>query len=168
MQRPAGDRADLWLEQRRHEERVIGQFNRLNTSVVSPCGNPKAVLRESIGIRWRDPIVAPVEADERCGATKIMHSCTRDCRDASLLADKTAGKAVNDPLVSTRSGFTMFGSRDAGHVSGELNDRILETTTGAQKRLSRGSGGFDRGVHRGIITVGCSRDRPQPICFSGA
>jgi len=51
MQRLSRDRSNLWLEQRRHEKRVFGPFNRFDPSIVSAGGNSKAVPGEAIGVR---------------------------------------------------------------------------------------------------------------------
>jgi hypothetical protein len=74
MKRPAVDRPNLWLEQSRHEERVLGEFNRLNTGVIRAGADSESVTREALDVRRREAKVAPMKTQERVPTAQRMHS----------------------------------------------------------------------------------------------
>jgi hypothetical protein len=136
MHRLSGDCTNLGLEECGKEESVIRYFDRFDPGVVGTGGDDQAMLCESIGVSGREPVVAPVEADEWCVAAETVHAGPGHCGHEPLLTDKAAGEAADDEMASVGCRLGVAGIFNPGDVSGEFHDRVLKPATGAQEWLA--------------------------------
>jgi len=80
--------------------------------------------------------------------------------DHLRLFDKRAGERRHDELLSIRVGLGMVRIPDAGDVSRDLDERVLQARARSEKgpaALARPADGVDRA---GRVLVGAPRDEP--------
>ena len=146
MQRPPCQGADLRLKQRGKKEPMIGDFDRLDSRIVTDGRHLQSVTHESIHKRRSQPETAPVEPLEGRAPAEPVHSRAGDSRHGPRLSDETAREPLDHECRGGWCGLGVFGCSDARDISGELHDRILKTPAGSEERLAGCSCPPDRRV----------------------
>jgi hypothetical protein len=129
MKGSAIDGSNLRLKQSGHEEWVRREFNGFNASVVGAGSDREPVGDESLNIGRRDTKIAPMKSKEGLTAANVVHSTPWNSSDRALLRDETAVQSIDHQSPFAWIRFGMIGVSEAGHIAGELDDRVLKPTT---------------------------------------
>jgi len=135
MERPAIDRPNLRLEQRRHEERVLSEFDCLNPRIIGPRSDREPVSGEMIDIRRRQAEVTPMKTREGCTAAERMHPSSWNRRHGALLRNETAGQPIDYERPLLRSRLGVVGVSQTCHIPSELNHCVLKPGTCSKEWL---------------------------------
>src|SRR5262245_24138088 len=127
-------RPGLEAEQRREEERVLVELDNASLAVGVDPGHPHARLLERRPVALAQAVVAEVILDRLVPAIERGCPRSRDEAHALRLADERARERRDDERVGIRARFRMVCLFDPERVPCVLDQYVLETTSGADKR----------------------------------
>jgi hypothetical protein len=129
MKGPPIEGANLRLEQRSHEERVLRQFNSFNAGVIGTGCDRKSVGDEPLNVGRRETKAAPVKSRKGLTTANRMHSSPWDSGHGALLRHETAAQSIDDQRLLPWGRFGMTSINETGDISGELDDGVLKPAT---------------------------------------
>jgi hypothetical protein len=158
-----GRRAGLWQEQGCQEEGVIGDLDDPDLTLTADPAHSEPALLEPLPVVGVHPVVAVVVLRDLRGSIESGSLCPREDSHRLALTHQRARQRGDDEPFGIGARLGVVGVPEPENVARELDDRVLEATSGADERnpaLSRVAYGRERSVHAAVGTGG--RD-PEPV-----
>src|SRR5215218_2350214 len=163
VERRAGERADLRLEQRRHEERVVRQLDPLDARVRRARRDDHTGVLEALDEGAGEAVAAPVEPGGRRSPADRGEPRSGHAGDLALLANEAAGERRDDGGLRVRRGLGVRRVLDPREPSSERHDRGLEAAARAEHGRARVERPVDRGKRGVVVAVRRAREQPQAV-----
>jgi hypothetical protein len=149
--------AQLRHEERREEERMIREFDDANLTVVVEARRLEAGALERRKILGVQPVTAAIGLDHRRGPVERGGPAVRHDGDRLVQAHQGAGQLGDDKPVGAGADLAVVGILEPKDVARELEDRVLEATSGADQRHAAFASEADGGEGALEVSVGTCR-----------